>query len=121
MTIPEGVDPYSPYIPEGMPELKVGMRVHVKVSGECSLECTACDSKSNHYGEMGEGTVRGNVWDRPPFSITCGGCGSERDSREFGQSTGHIYGVRLDKTGDISSFTASELIPLEPSTNLQKE
>lgn len=42
MTIPEGVDPYSPYVPDGMPELKVGMKVRWRISSECDYKCGKC-------------------------------------------------------------------------------
>lgn len=119
MTIPEGVDPYSPYVPENMPKLEVGMRVRWRFSSECPYRCEKCGMEMHHHLKCdscqdetwatGVITFIGNYIQRSHALKTCMG-------RCIGTAY-HDYFITIHKRGDGRDVgfwaAASELIPVE--------
>jgi len=127
MTIPEGVDPYSPYVPENMPKLEVGMRVQWRISSECDYRCGKCGTDFHsttqcaECSDAAEGIIR-VIRSRVTINHSPW-LGSSCDGKTSGE-TSHTYFIDVHSKWDACEgfwAAAAELIPLEPTTNLQKE
>jgi len=116
MTIPEGVDPYSPYVPENAPELKVGMRVRVYFSGECGIR-NAPSSPAGRAGIVAGHAAHANAHGKTGIIERDNNSGFE-DHFEILMDESYSF---EDKPYTSVDAAASELIPLEPSMHLQKE
>lgn len=96
------------WVPDGMPEFKVGMRVQVNLRGECERACSLCGHLSRHLSTEGNGTVLQNS-----FAFTqCQDC-NQRLPMNISQQEGHGLVIALDN-GPITMFAASELVLLAP-------
>ena len=97
----------EPWIPEGMPEWKVGMHVRVRVSGECSAQCpNGCPWRehANWNDDMGYISAIGRL--EGTGCTICGGSWI----RNYSGSEDHNYAVTFNN--GIVQYAASELIPL---------
>ena len=106
------------YRPDNLPELEVGMKVEVAISGECAAMCVSCGSTQGHFSQHGRtGEIIGDLRVNPPMSLGCGDCAANaEDPRAFGERTKHFYGVRLDYDFmGVLCFAAAELIPIPES------
>lgn len=133
MTIPEGVDrppieqEVNPedYRPDGMPKWKVGMRVRWRISGECGYRCERCGMEA-HAGQCpsclkATTGVISSIDNKDEERL----CGDDCTGFTVGHKSHDIF-IRIHdaKRGSYCIgfwAAASELIPLEPTTNLQKE
>ena len=111
------------YVPDGMPELKVGMRVRWRISSECDWKCDGCEvSFHAHCQPEGRGVI---ALLRVAGRIQCASSqGSLYKCKKESSMGSHEYQIEMDEIAEPSNIfwaAAAELIPLEPSTNLQKE
>lgn len=92
------------YVPEGMPEWKVGMHVRWRISPECPYKCEGCGIDLHHHSEEGHEATIGAVSFSRPYCSKCGHWGNP--------SLGHGYFVEVLANGDGFWAAASELAPL---------
>ena len=93
--------------PAGMPEWKVGMRVRVRVSGECSVSCVSCWGAIFHKIGEGIGIIEADGRTDKWTTVRCRACGNLEPTAHFIQRTGHRYAVRIPDGRGV--FAASEL------------
>lgn len=103
----------EPYVPEGMPEFKVGMRVQWRISPECGWKCRECDENWHcDYPPEGEGIIN-HIWNSSN-GIECSTCYAVKFTKE----EGHVYGIAVQESPpdhpEYHGFwaAAAELIPL---------
>ncbi len=104
----------EPWVPEGMPEWKVGMRVRWRISSECGFKCLGCGiSPHSLHPDTGEGIIDSIVPDGHHLFCEVHGisnCGTVMIAR------GHTYEISAlsDKDLTVVGFwaAASELVLL---------
>jgi len=92
MTIKPDLSPT--YIPKGMPTFKVGMRVRVRLSGECEFKCPGCGLDWHlHIEQGGAGVVKRIVRSR---EIHCNQINGAGCNKAFLFPSSHSIAVYMD-------------------------
>ena len=112
---PPGTKDTDPWIPSGMPEFKVGMRVRWRISPECGWKCSGCGTGLHaHVPSTGEGLL---ARIKDDLNIMCDKT-DIHSCRTLSHNENHNYAVRFGD-GDAEGFwaAASELVPIVKEGN----
>ena len=99
------------WVPDGMPEFKVGDKVRWRISPECPYKCGECGEDFHHTADLsGKAGTIGRIHDSLQGTI-------HRRGPCYGLSIGHeghIYGIDMPDGPPPIGFwaAASELIPV---------
>ncbi len=97
------------YVPEGMREIEVGMKVRWRISGECEYRCGDCGDDLHLCGPRGEGVIT-SIFElpfdgfEPPTrcKTPATGCGGFSVGHE-----GHRFFVATDRDDRYLGFCAA--------------
>ncbi len=103
------------WVPDGMPEFKVGDKVRWRISPECEFKCLGCGiSFHAHCQPEGKGTI---ATLKGSLLIECASSkGSLYKCGTTSKMDAHTYQIEMDELTESDHIfwaTASELIPLE--------
>lgn len=114
----------EPWVPEGMPEFKMGVTVRWRISPECEFRCEDCGTDMHMEGRTGIGKITAlNDYEKLLCLEECS-CSNITGCGGFIPITTHIYFIEvrpcLEHDDDGHGFwaTASELILVEDDEDL---